>query len=315
MKSEKSKIRIGILGIGAVGGYFGGLLAHKYFNSETIDIIFIARQKTADIIRKNGLKLITLQKEYTIHPTIVDYNPDTIGELDYLICCTKSYDLEESLLAIQKCITEKTHILPLLNGVDSNERIKAILPHVKIIDGCVYLVSRILEPGIVWEAGNIHQLYFGSKTISKEKLKELETIILDAEIEGTLSENIEQTIWGKFIYVSSIASLTSALNSSIGEILTSEKEKVRLLNLIKELKLISDKLNINLPENFSEITLEKIKKLPFESSSSMHLDFKKGGKTECLPLTEHVVNMGLKLGIPTPYYTEILNEIKNNSHY
>ena len=187
MKSEKSRIRIGILGIGAVGGYFGGLLAHKYLHSETIEIIFIARQKTADIIRENGLKLITPQKEYTIHPRIVGDNPETIGELDFLICCTKSYHLEESLLAIQKCITEKTHILPLLNGVDSNERIKAILPDVNIIDGCVYLVSRILEPGIVSEAGNIHQLHFGSKTIQPEKLKQLEKIFLDASIECYLS--------------------------------------------------------------------------------------------------------------------------------
>ena len=83
MKSEKSRIRIGILGIGAVGGYFGGLLAHKYFNSETIEIIFIARPKTAEIIRKVGFKLITPEKEYQIFPSLVDNNPDIIGDLDY----------------------------------------------------------------------------------------------------------------------------------------------------------------------------------------------------------------------------------------
>ena len=310
MKSEKSRIRIGILGIGAVGGYFGGLLAHKYFNSETIEIIFITRQKTAQIIHENGLKLITPQKEYTIPPNIVDDNPETIGELDFLICCTKSYDLEESLLAIQKCITEKTHILPLLNGVDSNERIKAILPDVNIIDGCVYLVSRILEPGIVSEAGNIHQLHFGSKTIQPEKLMQLEKIFLDASIECYLSENIEKTIWEKFIYVSSIASITSALNSSIGEILSIENQKIRLTNLINELKSISDALQIDLPDNFTEITLEKISKLPYGSSSSMHADYLKGGKTEYKTLTEHVIIMGEELKLPTPFYSEISLELK-----
>jgi 2-dehydropantoate 2-reductase len=310
MKSKNSKTRIGILGIGAVGGYFGGLLAHKYHKSETVEIVFIARPKTAAILRKNGLKLITPDHQYTIRPGIIDNDPEIIGVFDFLICCTKSYDLIESLQSIQRCITAKTHILPLLNGVSASNEIRKTVPYASIIDGCVYLVSRLSEPGIVHEAGNIHQLHFGSKTIRPEKLKQLEKIFLDASIECYLSENIEKTIWEKFIYVSSIASITSALNSSIGEILSIENQKIRLTNLINELKSISDALQIDLPDNFTEITLEKISKLPYGSSSSMHADCLKGGKTEYKTLTEHVIIIGEELKLPTPFYSEISLELK-----
>ncbi|MBU2060242.1 MAG: 2-dehydropantoate 2-reductase, partial [Bacteroidetes bacterium] len=57
------KTRIGILGLGGVGGYFGGLLAKAYKDSETVEIVFIARGKTLEIVSKSGLKLITDEAE------------------------------------------------------------------------------------------------------------------------------------------------------------------------------------------------------------------------------------------------------------
>ena len=107
------KTRIGILGLGGVGGYFGGLLAKTYFKSDEVEIIFIARGETQKAIAKNGLKVITDDLETVVYPKLVSNNPDEIGKLDYLICATKTYDIEESLLSLKKCITLKTVILPL----------------------------------------------------------------------------------------------------------------------------------------------------------------------------------------------------------
>ena len=55
------KKRIGILGLGGVGGYFGGLLAKAYFDSGTIEIVFIARGETKKAITANGLKIVLVQ--------------------------------------------------------------------------------------------------------------------------------------------------------------------------------------------------------------------------------------------------------------
>jgi len=307
----KGKTRIGILGIGGVGGYFGGHLASKYFDSDNIEIIFITRPFTEKIIKEKGLKLITPVNESIIFPALVSSDPNEIGALDYLICCIKSYDLEESLTSLKECINSKTIILPLLNGVDAKERIEKIFPSTEIIDGCVYIVSRLIEPGVVKESGNIHQLYFGTDKVPMSKLKKLEKIFSDASIECYLSDNIEQTIWEKFLFISSIASLTSYLNLSIGEILINEDHKQTLKELISELKLIADHKNIHLPDDISDKTLAKMQKLAYETTSSMHSDFKKGGRTEYLSLTGYVVEQGRLMKIKTPAFANILSTLQN----
>src|SRR3989344_4396093 len=108
------KTKIAIHGIGAVGGYFGGLLAEKYLNSEEIEIIFIARERSAKVINEKGLKIITPDSEKIIFPHLVTNNPEEIGQIDYLICSVKSYDLAESLIPLKDCIHSHTVILPLL---------------------------------------------------------------------------------------------------------------------------------------------------------------------------------------------------------
>jgi len=188
------RTRIGILGMGGVGGYFGGLLAKAYFESDTIEIVFIARGETQKAIARNGLKIIDGTNEMIVFPTLVSNNPDEIGKLDYLICATKTYDIETSLGSIKKCISATTIILPLYNGVDATGRIETLFPENTILQGCVYIVSMIESPGIIKKIGFYEKLFFGSKTAPISKLKELQSIFENADIESYLVENIEETV-------------------------------------------------------------------------------------------------------------------------
>jgi 2-dehydropantoate 2-reductase len=304
-------LRIGILGIGGVGGYFGGLLAEKYTGSGNTEIVFIARPPTAKIINEKGLRLITPEAERIIFPDLVSSDSKEIGLLDYLVCTTKSYDLEEGVASIKDCIHANTIVLPLLNGVDAKERISRICPDAIVIDGCVYIVSYIKEAGVIEKTGNIHKLYFGSDTAPANRMKELEKIFLDAGIDCILSGNIQTTVWEKFIFISPLASLTSYADLSIGEIRTNDTYNAKLLLLIEELKSIADAKGIRLPENIIDLTLKKIAKLPHEATSSMHRDFKKGGKTEYRSLTAYAADNGKKLNIATPEFDMILEEFKS----
>jgi 2-dehydropantoate 2-reductase len=154
------KTRIGILGLGGVGGYLGGLLAKAYSKSNSIEIIFIARGETLKVVAESGLRIISDEEEMTVYPDLVSYNPEIIGKLDYLICATKTYDIEDSLLSIKKAITKNTVILPLYNGVDAPERISTLFPDNEVLQGCVYIVSMIAAPGVIKKVGPFEKLYF-----------------------------------------------------------------------------------------------------------------------------------------------------------
>ncbi|SHM91053.1 ketopantoate reductase family protein [Flavobacterium saccharophilum] len=302
-------IRIGILGLGGVGGYFGGLLAKAYYNSTEVEVVFIARGATKEAIAENGLKIINDDSEVIAYPKLVSNNPDEIGVLDYLICATKTYDIEESLLSLQKCITPKTVILPLYNGVDAPERIQKIFPENDILQGCVYIVSMIASPGTIRRLGFYEKLFFGSKTTSIDKLEELQNILQKAKIESYLVDNIEETVWEKFIFISALASATSYLNQNIGEIQKKKKSMKVYVELLHEIESVAKAKGLQLPDDIVGKTIIKLEKSPKEATSSMHRDLLANRNTEATSLTQFVVNEGLKYGVTTPLYEKIANAL------
>ncbi|MES2804945.1 MAG: 2-dehydropantoate 2-reductase [Bacteroidota bacterium] len=306
------KTRIGILGLGGVGGYFGGLLAKAYFESDTIEIIFIARGETQKVIAQNGLKIITDTKELIVFPSLVSNNPDEIGKLDYLICATKTYDIETSFESIKNCITKNTIILPLYNGVDATERIQILFPENTVLQGCVYIVSMIESPGIIKKIGLYEKLFFGSKNDPVSKLNELQSIFENANIESYLVENIEETVWEKFIFISALASATSYLNQNIGGILNYPENKAVYSSLLNEITAVAFAKGLALPNDIVAQTIIKLEKTPKDATSSMHRDLLAGRNTEVVSLTEYVVKEGVKYGVATPMYQIILDELSRN---
>jgi 2-dehydropantoate 2-reductase len=303
------KTRIGVLGIGGVGGYFGGLLAKAYSDSNEIEIVFIARGETQKAISQNGLKIISPEGETVVFPNIVSNNPEVIGKLDFLICATKTYDIEESLDVIKNCITENTIILPLYNGVDATDRIARIFPETIVLQGCVYIVSMIVSPGVIQKIGNYNKLFFGSKNAPAAKLNELQEIFKKANIESYISETIEETVWEKFVFISTLASATTFLNQHVGEILDNTDSENLYFKLLHEIVLIAVAKNILLPNDIIEKTVRKLEALPPDATSSMHRDFLGGRKIELASLTGYVVNLGFELGVATPTYQMILDNL------
>jgi len=292
--------KIAIFGIGGVGGYFGGLLAKEYEHSDLIEIYFIARGQNERIINTSGLRLETAEGKFTVFPKKITSDPSSIGKVDYLICCVKNYDIERSISALRPCIDRQTIFIPLMNGFEGNALIRNIFPNNQVWNSCVYLVSELIEPGIVKQTGNMASLYFGSGDAPENLLQEAETIFLNAHIHAAISPDIDQTIWIKYFFITALATITSFLNASIGEILADKSSKDKLLTLLAEIKAVADAKNISLPDDILQRTLDKLEGLPYSTTSSMHTDFLKGKSTELQSLTGYIVESAREFKINTP---------------
>ncbi|MFM9946018.1 MAG: ketopantoate reductase family protein [Bacteroidia bacterium] len=317
MQNSNIKTKIIIAGIGGVGGYFGGLLAKYFYDKENVEINFFARGTHLKEIQSHGLKVIKGDSEFITRPTLVTDNPSEMGIADFIIIATKSYDLEAMIHQLQPCINPDTIILPLLNGVDSRERIKNILPENIVLDGCVYIVSRLNQPGVIENKGNIQTLYFGLDNFVNERLFLLERLFKEANIEATLSKNISTILWEKFIFISPTASATSYFDTCIGELISDNEKLETLTALIEEVKQVAKAKQIVISEDITEKTLNKLKALPFEATSTMHSDFKnKKHKNELESLTGYVVSEGQKNNLETPIYIKTYAELrkKNGMH-
>lgn len=308
------KIKIVIAGIGGVGGYFGGLLAQKYKNSDAVDICFLARGEHLRKIREKGLEVIHGQNEFIARPALATDNATEIGIADYILICTKSYDLDATIEQLKPCIAENTILLPLLNGVESVERIKRILPEALVLEGCVYIVSSVKEAGVIENSGINQKLFFGSGKATNDRLQWLEKIMLDAGIEATLSDSILTIVWEKFIFIASIATATSYFNCTIGKLL--EENEETLVQLIEEVKLIAAAKGISVKPDITVYIVNYNKLLPYDATSSMHRDYQNlKQKTEVETLTGYVVRAGQELNIETPAFTKTYNFLKDKNPF
>lgn len=302
-------MRIAIVGLGGVGGFIGGRLADAYEGIH--DIIFFARGEHAKAIQSIGLKLQAHQTDITARPFCVTQKAEEAGPLDLIVCCVKSYDLETAMAPLHPCIHNSTMILPLLNGVDAAERLDKLFPQTDILDGCIYIVARLTEPGIIKVSGTNHLMHFGDRKGNSPRLQPTEALFKNAGIETHLSKNIQQTMWEKFLFISPIATLTSYLDRCLGEILSREEDKQQLIGLMAELKTVTEAKRIILSENIIDKHLTKMASLPYDTTSSMHSDFKKGGRTEIESLTGYVVKMGLEWSVSTPLYQTMFEKLSS----
>lgn len=302
------KTKIGIVGLGGVGGYFGGLLADKYFNDTEVDIIFITRPHSVDLIQEKGLKIITPENEKIVYPSSV-YSSSSITEsLDVLIVSVKSYDLEETILDLKNCITPDTIILPLLNGVGAKGTILKYYPNNLVLDGCVFIISKIKERGVIQRIGREGALFFGSDTID-ERLEYLHQLFLDAGIKAKYSSKIQEVIWGKYLFISTLASITSYLDVTTGELIENEESVNQFKKLLDEFKAVADAKSIHLSKSIKEDTIQKVKSLPYETTTSMQRDFQQNRRTEYTALTKYIVNLGEEYNVDTPIYKKVLKEL------
>jgi 2-dehydropantoate 2-reductase len=303
------KKRIAVIGIGGIGGYIGFNLANYYKDNDLYEIVFVQRKgKHFDEIEKNGLTFIK-DKACITFPNLITDNPSSAGIFDIVIFCTKSTDLENSARSVKNNVNKNTVFVSTLNGVNNAKRLKEIFPNNTLIDGCIYIASHISKPGTVQLEAVIPKLFIGNFDGNSEREHEVEKIMQNANINAILTDNIVCEIWKKYIFVCSIASVTSLYNVPIGGIVEKENILSVWINLMKEEVQLAQKESINIKEGIIQSFIDRAKSLPYESKSSMQIDIERAKPTEIDIFAGYIVNRGKELQIPVPYHEEVYGKL------
>jgi len=303
-------MRIAVVGIGGVGGYYGGKLALAYAGSRKHEIVFIARGEHLEAIRRNGLRLITPDGEYTAVPNVATDNPEEAGILDLVLFCVKSYGLEDAARSLAGSVSKGSVILPLLNGVDITERLKALLPDCDVLNGCVYIGASIEAPGVVQHKGGSGQLIFGpDRSDDVEKFRYIEGLLKEAGIPAELATDAVLPVWTKYIFIDPLASLTARLGKTFGAILENEGERELLAGLMREVESVARAKGVNFPADIVNLTIQKAAGFPYATRTSFQLDYEKGRQTEIDIFAGYIVKAGKESGIATPLHERIYREL------
>jgi 2-dehydropantoate 2-reductase len=315
MNVEAGIQNICIYGVGGVGGFFGGKIAYEIHQrgKDPRRVFFIARGSHLAEIRRNGLILNTPeQRGMLCKPTMATDNIGDIPSPDLCLMCVKSYDLDNAIKALVKNINTSTIIIPLLNGVDVYERIRATLEHGIVLPACVYVGTHIEEPGVVTQSGGEGIILCGSDPgITDFNPEALIRFFSQVNVKFKWNDNPFPEIWKKYIFIASFGLVSAYSGKTLGEIVSDQRSKETTRKIMREIVAIAGERGIELPEDVVNLSIEKARDFPPETKTSYQTDVeKKGKRNEGDLFGGTIIRLGHRLGVPTPVTEGIYSEIQ-----
>jgi 2-dehydropantoate 2-reductase len=291
-------MRIAIVGTGGVGAGYGAALAKA-----GADVTFIARGAHLAAMKRDGLKVQSPRGDIHLVPTQATDNASEIGKVAFVLFCVKLWDVESAGESIKPLIGPDTAVIPLQNGVDAAERLIPILGPNAVMGGVAQISAKIIEPGVIQQVGTFMRMVFGELDgRSSPRGEKFLALCMKAGFEAKLSEEILTELWMKFILLAANASAVALARQPIGVLRDPDIRPV-MLSAYREVMEVGRAYGVALPDNAVETISGYSDTLPAHQKPSMALDLERGNRLELPWLGGKVVELGKKLGVPTPTHS------------
>lgn len=311
-----------VVGLGGVGGYFGGLWTRLAMQQpDRLRVSYLMRPgQHYEAVRQHGLTISSPRIEPEIvHPQLVTCDPAELGEIDYLVLVTKSYDLRESLTPLLPDLTERTHVIPLLNGLDLHDTLREMLPpHVHRWAGVAFITSRRTAPGVITSYSTNERLFvgdverpIGSLRTDAERL--FVSLSQDAGIDLINADDPMIEVRKKYLMLSNSAAATGYFDCNVEGLLTTHRPFV--VGLTEELVALYRAKGWEPEPDAVAASLRRIERMPPSTTTSMNSDLRAHHQSEVESLVGYVVRESMQLGLPTPHYTEAYQGILQRIHH
>jgi 2-dehydropantoate 2-reductase len=288
-------MRITVMGAGGLGGYFGARLCLG-----GADVHFIARGKHLQAMRDDGLRIVGPEPLYVPRVDATD-DACSIGTVDLVMLCVKLWDTDAALEQIRPLIGAHTTIISFQNGVLKDQALRAAYGTRPVMGGVGYVATTIDRPGVIRQTGPMQRLLFGEFDGSRSTRGQafLEACLAGG-IKAELSEDILREIWQKFVFLAGLSGTTTTIRKPIGPIREHAQTRSFLLDVMREVVAVGRAHGVNLPEDYAEVRLKLADDVAYEMTSSMHHDLERGNPLEVRWLAGAVVELGQRMGVPTP---------------
>jgi 2-dehydropantoate 2-reductase len=281
-------MQVAVIGAGAVGCYYGGLLLKAGH-----DVTFIGRQPHVDAINANGLLLDTQTYKGHLPAKAATDTAVLAASPDLVLVCVKSADTEQAGRSLAGRLNPKTSVLSLQNGVDNAPRLAAVIGHA-VIPVAVYVGSEMAGPGHIKHHGG-GDLAIGASPASEALARTLQA----AGIGAAVADDIEITLWSKLIINCAFNALSAVADISYGPMLEVEGTRDVVASAVSEAIAVSRACGVAVPDDIAAHIMRIPARMPNQKSSTAQ-DLVRGKPSEIDFLNGYVVRKGAELGIATP---------------
>jgi 2-dehydropantoate 2-reductase len=293
MNTTNDKPKVAVVGAGAVGGYFGGLLARA-----GVPVVLIGRPSFVEAVQRSGLFLDSIHFQETVHPQ-ASTELSAAADADVVLFCVKTTDTASVSQQLATVLAEKAIVVSLQNGVNNTEEIRAA-SGIDALPAVVYVAASVPAPGRVKHLGR-GDLVLGPMNERTEKIANLFT---SAHVPCRISENIEGELWTKLIWNCALNAVSALGRVTYGEMIASADAKQVIEAVVYETLRVAHAKGIHPPGlEDPQAALAGSFKIAGQMSgtrSSTAQDLARGKRTEIDSLNGYVARLGAQLGVPTP---------------
>jgi 2-dehydropantoate 2-reductase len=284
--------KVAVVGAGAVGGYFGGMLARA-----GAPVVLIGRPAFVEAVRNNGLLLDTLNFKQTVR---IEASSElhAVRGADIVLVCVKTTDTVATAEALGPFLSKQTIVVSMQNGVDNAEKMCAV--GVNAFSAVVYVAVSMPEPGRIKHVGR-GDLVLGPPN---EQTSRIASIFEPAGVPCRITDNIAGELWTKLIWNCALNAISALGRAKYGQIAASEDARKVVRNVVDEVLAVARAAKIRPPgvEN-TEAAFAGAMKIASQMSgalSSTAQDLVRGKRTEIDSLNGYIARRGTQLGVSTP---------------
>jgi len=285
--------KIAVIGAGAVGGYFGGLLARA-----GAPVVMIGRPAFVEVVERNGLFLDTVQFQESVRVQASAELSASRGA-EIVLFCVKTTDNAATAHALAPLLAPGALVLSLQNGVDNVEQIRAAAA-IEALPTVVYVAASVPEPGRVKHVGR-GDLVIGPKN---EKTERVAALFGRANVPCRISDNIEGELWTKLIWNCALNAVSALGRAKYGQIASSPDAWKVVETVVYEVLTVARAAGIQPPgledPKAALAGALKIATQMADALSSTGQDMVRGKRTEIDSLNGYISRRGVELGVLTP---------------
>ncbi|MGX7593877.1 ketopantoate reductase family protein [Planococcus plakortidis] len=298
-------MRMLMVGAGGIGGYFGARLLEK-----GEDVTFLVREGRKKKVEEEGLRVNSRHGDLHLQPALLTKTMEA-EPFDIVLLSTKAYQLEQAIEDIRPFVGEQTMILPLLNGIAHIEQLVSAFGERAVIGGLCFIETTIGEDGSIVQTSPIHQLVYGERGGERtDRIQKLKSHFDGTKAEFVLSEDIDQDMWHKYMFITAMSGITSLMESPIGPIRKLPSGQSAIRSLLDELEAVMTAIDAPIKKGIAAIQLDKVNSMDDSMKSSMQRDMEKGQGIEADHLQGHLIEKAKQTDIPVPVLETVYTKLK-----
>jgi 2-dehydropantoate 2-reductase len=292
------RMRIAIVGSGAVGGYYGAMLARAGHR-----VTFIARGAHLRAIRERGLLVWSPLGDFTVRAP-AESEIARVGQVDLVLLAVKTYDNDVVLPQLPALCGPGTIVLTLQNGVDSPVELAQAVGAERVLAGPTYVATALSAPGLIEQTGTHRRIIFGEvfepAAEVSDRVQRIAEAFTAADIQAEPAADARIPLWEKFIYLASYAAFSGSARKPAGAIWGDAFVRERFLSAVDEVFAVARAEGIPVPDNQRERIVAYMNTVPATMRASLLIDLQQGKRIEVEALQGSVVRRGAARGVPTP---------------